>query len=144
MPMVLKVIIAIVVLLAVAVATALVTKTIAIRQYKEIEEAKIGNADEKARSIIDEALRDAETKKREALLEAKEEAIRTKNEIEHESKERRAEIQRYEKRVLSKEETLSLLNWKSRCKKLKLSKTVICKSLKKSLDLLLNKQRNIF
>lgn len=106
MPMVLKVIIAIVVLLAVAVATALVTKTIAIRQYKEIEEAKIGNADEKARSIIDEALRDAETKKREALLEAKEEAIRTKNEIEHESKERRAEIQRYEKRVLSKEETL--------------------------------------
>lgn len=106
MPMVLKVVIAIVVLLAVAAATALVTKTIAIRQYKEVEEAKIGNADEKARSIIDEALRTAETKKREALLEAKEEAIRTKNEIEHESKERRAEIQRYEKRVLSKEETL--------------------------------------
>lgn len=106
MPMVLKVVIAIVVLLAVVAATVLVTKTIAIRQYKEVEEAKIGNADEKARSIIDEALRTAETKKREALLEAKEEAIRTKNEIEHESKERRAEIQRYEKRVLSKEETL--------------------------------------
>lgn len=106
MPMVLKVIIAIVVLLAVVVVTALVTKTASIKQYKEIEEAKIGNADEKARSIIDEALRTAETKKREALLEAKEEAIRTKNEIEHESKERRAEIQRYEKRVLSKEETL--------------------------------------
>jgi len=106
MPMVLKVIIAIVVLLAAIVVTALVTKTVSINQYKEIEEAKIGNADEKARSIIDEALRTAETKKREALLEAKEEAIRTKNEIEHESKERRAEIQRYEKRVLSKEETL--------------------------------------
>ena len=106
MPMVVKVIIAIVVLLAAVVATALVTKTVSIKQYKEVEEAKIGNADEKARNIIDEALRTAETKKREALLEAKEEAIRTKNEIEHESKERRAEIQRYEKRVLSKEEIL--------------------------------------
>ena len=106
MPMVVKVIIAIVVLLAAVIATALVTKSVSIKQYKEVEEAKIGNADEKARSIIDEALRTAETKKREALLEAKEEAIRTKNEIEHESKERRAEIQRYEKRVLSKEEIL--------------------------------------
>ena len=106
MPMVAKVIIAIVVLLAAVVATALVTKTVSIKQYKEVEEAKIGNADEKARNIIDEALRTAETKKREALLEAKEEAIRTKNENEHESKERRAEIQRYEKRVLSKEEIL--------------------------------------
>ncbi len=106
MPMVVKVIIAIVVLLAAVIATALITKSVSIKQYKEVEEAKIGNADEKARNIIDEALRTAETKKREALLEAKEEAIRTKNEIEHESKERRAEIQRYEKRVLSKEEIL--------------------------------------
>lgn len=106
MPMVAKVIIAIVVLLAAVIATALITKSVSIKQYKEVEEAKIGNADEKARNIIDEALRTAETKKREALLEAKEEAIRTKNEIEHESKERRAEIQRYEKRVLSKEEIL--------------------------------------
>ncbi len=104
--MVVKVIIAIVVLLAAVIATALITKSVSIKQYKEVEEAKIGNADEKARNIIDEALRTAETKKREALLEAKEEAIRTKNEIEHESKERRAEIQRYEKRVLSKEEIL--------------------------------------
>ncbi|MCI9080417.1 MAG: ribonuclease Y [Lachnospiraceae bacterium] len=104
--MVAKVIIAIVVLLAAVIATALITKSVSIKQYKEVEEAKIGNADEKARNIIDEALRTAETKKREALLEAKEEAIRTKNEIEHESKERRAEIQRYEKRVLSKEEIL--------------------------------------
>lgn len=106
MPMVLKVVIAIVVLLAVIIATMFITRAVSIKQYKEMEEAKIGNADEKARNIIDEALRTAETKKREALLEAKEEAIRTKNEIEHESKERRAELQRYEKRVLSKEETL--------------------------------------
>ena len=86
--------------------TALITKNVAIEQYKKSEEVKVGNAEEKARGIIDDALKTAETKKREALLEAKEEAIKTKNEIERESKERRAELQRYEKRVLSKEETL--------------------------------------
>lgn len=69
-------------------------------------EAKIGSAEEKSREIIDEALKTAETKKREALLEAKEESLKTKNELEKESKERRAEIQRYEKRVLAKEEAL--------------------------------------
>ena len=69
-------------------------------------EAKVGSAEEKAREIIDEAIKTAETKKREALLEAKEEALKNKNEFERESKERRAELQRYEKRVLTKEETL--------------------------------------
>lgn len=72
----------------------------------KVVEAKIGSAEEKAREIIDEAIKAAETKKREALLEAKEESLRTKNELEKEVKERRAEVQRYEKRVLSKEETL--------------------------------------
>ncbi|MCI8838650.1 MAG: ribonuclease Y, partial [Hungatella sp.] len=61
---------------------------------------------EKSREIIDEALKTAETKKREALLEAKEESLRTKNELEKETKERRAELQRYERRVLNKEENL--------------------------------------
>ncbi|MBQ9120030.1 MAG: ribonuclease Y [Lachnospiraceae bacterium] len=78
----------------------------AIAYHTKLVEAKIGNADEKAREIIDEALKTAETKKKEALLEAKEESIRTKNELEKEAKDRRAEVQRYEKRVLAKEETL--------------------------------------
>ncbi len=78
----------------------------AIAYRTKIVETKIGSAEEKAREIIDEALKTAETKKREALLEAKEEALKNKNEFEKESKERRAEIQRYEKRVLTKEETL--------------------------------------
>ena len=64
------------------------------------------NADEKARQIVDDALKVAETKKREALLEVKEESLKTKNELERETKERRAELQRYEKRVLSKEEAV--------------------------------------
>ncbi|HKL99276.1 MAG TPA: Rnase Y domain-containing protein, partial [Mobilitalea sp.] len=79
---------------------------LAITYRKKVYEAKIGTAEVKAREIIDEALKTAETKKREALLEAKEESLKTKNELERESKERRAELQRYEKRVLTKEETL--------------------------------------
>ena len=39
-------------------------------------------------------------------MEVKEESIRTKNELEKETKERRAELQRYEKRVLAKEESV--------------------------------------
>ncbi len=78
----------------------------AISYRIKVYEAKVGSAEEKAREIIDEALKSAETKKREALLEAKEEALKSKNEFERETKERRAEIQRYEKRVLNKEETL--------------------------------------
>ena len=99
-------ILAIVMIAIVIVVTALITKFLSIKNYKEQEEAKLGDAEKKARVIIDDALKTAETKKREALLEAKEEALRNKNEIERESKERRAELQRYEKRVLSKEEAL--------------------------------------
>ena len=104
-PMVIK-IVAVVILLVAIVVTALLTKTISIKRYQESENQKLNNAEDKARQIIDEAVKTAETKKREALLEAKEEAIKNKNEIERESKESRAEIQRYEKRVLSKEEAL--------------------------------------
>ena len=73
---------------------------------KKIVEAKIGNAEDKAREIIDEALKIAENKKREGLLEVKEESIRTKNELDKEIKERRAEIQRFERRVQQKEENI--------------------------------------
>ncbi|MDD6206938.1 MAG: ribonuclease Y [Clostridiales bacterium] len=69
-------------------------------------EAKVGSAEEKAREILDEALKNAETKKREILLEANEENLRAKSELDKETKERRAEITKYEKRVLAKEETL--------------------------------------
>lgn len=100
---VVKIIIAV---LVTALIVAVLVWKIAIAYYKKFVEAKIGSAEEKAREIIDEALKTAETKKREALLEAKEESIKTKNELERESKERRAELQRYEKRVLQKEETL--------------------------------------
>ncbi len=73
---------------------------------KKVYEAKVGSAEEKARQIIDEAVKAAETKKREALLEVKEETIRSKGELDKEIKERRAELQRSERRISQKEETL--------------------------------------
>ena len=67
---------------------------------------RIGNAEDKAREIIDEAIKAADAKKREASLEVKEETIKARHDFEKETKERRAELQKYEQRVLSKEETV--------------------------------------
>ncbi|MCD8075626.1 MAG: ribonuclease Y [Lachnospiraceae bacterium] len=93
----------VIVLVLVAVA---ISALVSVNYYKKTTEAKLGSAEEKARQIIDDALKVAESKKREALLEAKEESLKTKNELEKESRERRTELQRYEKRVLSKEESV--------------------------------------
>ena len=93
-------------IIATLVIVAPITWVISPNAINKRNDATIGNANEKAREIIDEALKTAETKKKEALLEVKEESLKTKNELEKETKERRAEISKYEKRVLSKEETL--------------------------------------
>ena len=88
------------------IAAVIIASIVSVNRYKATSEKKIGSAEEKAREIIDEALKTAETKKREALLEAKEETLRMKNESEREIKESRAEVQRYERRILAKEEQL--------------------------------------
>ncbi|MDO4976439.1 MAG: ribonuclease Y [Eubacteriales bacterium] len=90
----------------VVILTAVISAVVALSYHKKVSEAKVGSAEEKAREIIDDALKTAESKKREALLEAKEETIKAKNDFEKENKERRAELQRYEKRVLNKEEQI--------------------------------------
>ena len=99
----LQIVIAVVITLIV---TAVLTYFITTAYHKNVANAKIGNAEDRAREIIDEAVKTAETKKREAMLEAKEESIRVKNDLDKEVKERRAEIQRSERRVVQKEENL--------------------------------------
>ncbi|MBQ8946346.1 MAG: ribonuclease Y [Lachnospiraceae bacterium] len=96
-------IIAVVVTLIIAVP---VTYFVTVTMKRKADEKTTGNAEDRARQIIDEALKTAETKKREALLEAKEENILNKNELDKEIKERRAEAQRYERRVQQKEESV--------------------------------------
>ena len=96
----------IVAIVAVAVALLIavpLTCKVAVNNKAKKDAEVVGTAEDRARSIIDEALKTAETKKREALLEVKEESLRTKNELEKETKERRNELQKYENRVLAKE-----------------------------------------
>ena len=88
------------------VVAAVISHFLTVSNLKNNAESKIGNAEAKAREIIDDAVKTAEAKKKESLLEIKEESIKNKNELEKETKERRSELQRYEKRVLSKEEAL--------------------------------------
>jgi len=87
-------------------AAAVISHFLTVSNLRKNADSKIGNAETKAREIIDDAVKTAEAKKKESLLEIKEESIRNKNELEKETKERRNELQRYEKRVLSKEEAL--------------------------------------
>ena len=86
--------------------TAIVVWFISSAYQKNAANSKIGNAEEKAREIIDEAVKSAEDKKRESMLEIKEESIKAKNELDKEIKERRNEIQRNERRIVQKEENL--------------------------------------
>ncbi|EQK42098.1 ribonuclease Y [[Clostridium] bifermentans ATCC 638] len=73
---------------------------------KNISEAKIGQAEKMADDIIDKSKKDAETLQKEKLLEAKEEIHKWRNEAEKENKERRIEVQKFERRIIQKEEVL--------------------------------------
>ena len=83
-----------------------ITWKAAIARKTKEDAQKIGSAEEKARSIIDDAIKTAEAKKRESLLEVKEQSIAAKNEVDKEIKDRRAEISKQERRIQSKEDAL--------------------------------------
>jgi hypothetical protein len=63
-------------------------------------------SEQRAERIKQDAIKEAEARRKEILLEAKEQVIRERNQQERETRERRAELQRYERRVLQKEETI--------------------------------------
>ncbi|MCR5303385.1 MAG: ribonuclease Y [Lachnospiraceae bacterium] len=103
----------IILIIAAALVAAVVTYVITKSRLTNEAEGKIGRADEKARQIIDEAVRTAEEKKRESLVEIKEESIRSKNELERtrneqekELRERRTAVERSEHRISQKEENI--------------------------------------
>ena len=105
-PMLIQVISVVVAVVVTALIAAPIAGKLAVARKNREDQEKVGTAEEKARGIIDEAIKTAETKKREVLLEAKEENLKLKNERDKEYKERRLELQKYERRVLSKEETV--------------------------------------
>ncbi len=73
---------------------------------KKIAEAEFGSAEEKAKNIIDDAVKTADAKKRELLLEAKEQNQKHRAELDAEIKERRSELSRLERRNEQKESNL--------------------------------------
>lgn len=77
-----------------------------VNYRKKVAEAEIGSAEEQAKKIVNDAIRDADTKKKEAVIEAKDEIHKLRTDADREIKERRAEITRQERRIVQKEESL--------------------------------------
>ena len=89
-----------------AVIAAVLGFVLGFQYRKNSAEREIGSAEDEAKRIINEAIKNAESKKKEALLEAKEEIHTNRAEYEREVKERRSELSRQEHRLQQKEENL--------------------------------------
>ena len=73
---------------------------------KGIAEAKLGSAEQQAKRMLDDAMKNAESVRKESVLSAKEEIFQMKKEADFDLKERRKEVSRLERRIAQKEETL--------------------------------------
>ena len=73
---------------------------------KSVSEKAIGSAEQRASNIILDAENQAETIKKEITIEAKEDAHRMRSDVEREVRDRRNEMNRLEKRLISKEESI--------------------------------------
>ena len=88
------------------VVAALVAFRAGIQHRKKQAESAIGSAEKEAERILKDARSAAESAKKEAIVKAKDEIYHLRNESEKELKERRADVQRQERRLQQKEETL--------------------------------------
>ena len=91
---------------AAAVVVAVITFALGSAHRRKTAEATIGSAEDEARRILNDAMKNAEAKKKEAILEAKDEIIKSRTETEKELRERRSEVQRQEHRIQQKEEAI--------------------------------------
>ena len=71
-----------------------------------VEAIPVEVAEEQARKILEDAIKNAESAKKESIISAKEEIFQMKKEADFDVKERRKEVSRLERRVTQKEETL--------------------------------------
>ena len=77
-----------------------------VNYRRKVAEAEIGSAEEQAKKILNDAIKDADTKKKETIIEAKDEIHKLRTDADREIKERRAEVSRQERRIVQKEESL--------------------------------------
>ena len=73
---------------------------------RNVAEAKVEKAEDAVKRLYDEAQKKAEEIRKEKILEAKDEVYKIRNEAEKENRERRAELQRTERRLFQREESL--------------------------------------
>ncbi len=73
---------------------------------KKVAEAKVEKAEDAVKRLYDDAQKKAEEIRKEKVLEAKEEVYKLRNDAEKENRERRAELQRTERRLFQREESL--------------------------------------
>ena len=115
---------------------------VGILYRKHVAEAKIGTAEQKAKELVAEGEKQAETLKKEALLSAKEEIMRQKNDMEQEIKERRAEVSRTESRLSKKEENLDKKSEQLDKKNEQLDKKLKdCDAVREQIDATLEEQK---
>lgn len=74
--------------------------------FNAVQKKRMGDAQNQAKKLVEDAKTEASSLKKEALLEAKEEALKLKNENDNDIRERRAEVQRMENRLVQREEAL--------------------------------------
>ena len=73
---------------------------------KNASDKKLGNAEVQAKNMILDAENRVEVIKKEAVAEAREDAHKIRSDAERDARERRTEAQRFEKRLIQKEEAL--------------------------------------
>lgn len=101
-----SIVVAIIIAVILAAAAGVICFFLGVSHRKKVAEKAIGDAEEEAKRIVSNAITQAEAKKREAVIEAKDEIHRERTEYEKEIKDRRAEVQRSERRLIQKEESL--------------------------------------
>lgn len=77
---------------------------VGINVRKHRAEKTIGSAEDEAKRILNDAMKNAEAKKKESILEAKDEIHTLRTEADKDIRERRSEVQRQERRLQQKEE----------------------------------------
>ncbi len=95
-----------IVIAAVVAVFAVVAFILGITFRKKVAEKTISSAENEAKRIVNDSIKTAENKKREMLIEAKEEIHKSRTEFDREMKDRRAELQKQERRVVQREESL--------------------------------------
>ncbi len=73
---------------------------------KKSIDKRLGEVEQRAAKMIEDASLECKAMKKEALIEAKEQGLQLRNELEKENKEKKAELQKQEQRLVQKEDIL--------------------------------------